>query len=59
LKPGSARIDSASALFVTTAEERWGQTLRRAGAFDAQHLQDALPVSTDQSLTDARCTACD
>jgi len=43
LKPGSARIDSASALFITTADERWGQTLRRAGAFDAQHLQDALP----------------
>jgi len=44
LKPGSARIDSASALFITTADERWGQTLRRAGAFDAQHLQDALPA---------------
>jgi len=43
LKPGSARIDSASALFVTTADERWGQILRRTDAFDAQHLQDALP----------------
>jgi hypothetical protein len=59
LKPGSARIDSAIALFITTADERWGQILRRAGAFGAQHLQDALPVSTDQSLTDAGSTACD
>jgi len=25
LKPGSARIDSASALFITTAYERWGR----------------------------------
>jgi hypothetical protein len=44
LKPGSARIDSASALFITTAYERWGQIHRRAGSFDAQHLQDALPA---------------
>jgi hypothetical protein len=59
LRPGSAHIDSASALFITAADERWGQTLRRAGAFDAQHLQDALPVSTDQSLTCGDGAACD
>jgi len=40
LKLGRARVDSASALFITAAEERRGQILRRAGAFDAQHLQD-------------------
>jgi hypothetical protein len=45
LKPGSARIDSASALFITTADERWGQILLRAGASEV--------VIADRLLADA------